>query len=212
MAVSAAERNRRKRERKKKAKLQQQQQEEEEASAAHQTHQVNQESNAMAVEIDYVPEEIPTESSTGVIANDELLSVMKKYQETVTAALEETTTTHDNDQDSPTKNTTLHNDHDDTSSVNHHHNTTLLSKRQIRTKLRPSVAALKKRVARPDLVEAHDPTAMDPDFLIQLKAVDGTVPVPRKYKTTILNMWKCTVFFFFESLIMTMYAYYYFFS
>ena len=186
MAVSAAERNRRKRERKKKAKLQQQQQEEEEASAAHQTHQVNQESNAMAVEIDYVPEEIPTDGSTGVIANDELLSVMKKYQETVTAALEETTTTHDNDQDSPTKNTTLHNDQDDTSSVNHHHNTTLLSKRQIRTKLRPSVAALKKRVARPDLVEAHDPTAMDPDFLIQLKAVNGTVPVPRTYTTIVI--------------------------
>ena len=37
------------------------------------------------------------------------------------------------------------------------------------------------RVARPDLVEAHDITAPDPDFLIQLKSVSGTVPVPRHW-------------------------------
>jgi splicing factor 3B subunit 2 len=51
-----------------------------------------------------------------------------------------------------------------------------ISKRRIRDMIRPSVAELKRRVERPDLVEAHDVTAADPEFLIQLKAVPGTVP------------------------------------
>jgi hypothetical protein len=51
-----------------------------------------------------------------------------------------------------------------------------ISKRRIRDMIRPSVAELKRRVERPDLVEAHDVTAADPEFLIQLKAVAGTVP------------------------------------
>ena len=47
--------------------------------------------------------------------------------------------------------------------------------------MRPSVADLKRRVDRPDLVEAHDITAPDPDFLICLKGHPGTVPVPRHW-------------------------------
>jgi splicing factor 3B subunit 2 len=56
-----------------------------------------------------------------------------------------------------------------------------MSKRKLREMIRPDVAALKRRVQRPDLVEAHDITAADPDFLIHLKAVPGTVPVPRHW-------------------------------
>jgi splicing factor 3B subunit 2 len=56
-----------------------------------------------------------------------------------------------------------------------------LSKRKLREILRPTVAELKRRVKRPDLVEAHDVTAPDPDFLIELKSVEGTVPVPRHW-------------------------------
>lgn len=56
-----------------------------------------------------------------------------------------------------------------------------MSKRKLREVVRPSVADLKRRVKRPDLVEAHDITAADPDFLIHLKAVPGTVPVPRHW-------------------------------
>jgi splicing factor 3B subunit 2 len=56
-----------------------------------------------------------------------------------------------------------------------------LSKRKLRELLRPTVAELKKRVKRPDLVEAHDVTANDPDFLIALKSIPGTVPVPRHW-------------------------------
>jgi len=53
-----------------------------------------------------------------------------------------------------------------------------MSKRKLRELIRPSVADLKGRVQRPDLVEAHDITAADPDFLIALKAVPHTTPVP----------------------------------
>ena len=53
-----------------------------------------------------------------------------------------------------------------------------MSKRKLRELLRPSVAELKRRVDRPDLVEAHDVTAADPDFLIALKGISHTTPVP----------------------------------
>jgi splicing factor 3B subunit 2 len=36
-------------------------------------------------------------------------------------------------------------------------------------------------VSRPDLVEAHDVTAADPEFLLYLKSVPNTVPVPRHW-------------------------------
>jgi splicing factor 3B subunit 2 len=53
-----------------------------------------------------------------------------------------------------------------------------MSKRKLREMIRPTVADLKRRVQRPDLVEAHDVTAADPDFLIALKAIPHTTPVP----------------------------------
>ena len=56
-----------------------------------------------------------------------------------------------------------------------------MSKRKWRELTRPSVAELKRRVKRPDLVEAHDITANNPDFLILLKSIPGTVPVPRHW-------------------------------
>jgi splicing factor 3B subunit 2 len=56
-----------------------------------------------------------------------------------------------------------------------------LSKRKLRDMLRPSIAELKRRVRYPDLVEAHDVTSPDPDFLIALKGIPGTVPVPRHW-------------------------------
>jgi len=56
-----------------------------------------------------------------------------------------------------------------------------ISKRKLKEKLRPSVALLKQRVSHPELVEAHDVTAPDPDFLVYLKSIPGTVPVPRHW-------------------------------
>jgi splicing factor 3B subunit 2 len=56
-----------------------------------------------------------------------------------------------------------------------------LSRRKIREWIRPTVADLKQNVARPDLVEAHDVTAADPEFLLYLKGIPNTVPVPRHW-------------------------------
>ncbi|KAL7430233.1 hypothetical protein ACHAXH_004518 [Discostella pseudostelligera] len=56
-----------------------------------------------------------------------------------------------------------------------------LSKRKLKDLLRPSVAQLKQRVSHPELVEAHDITAPDPEFLVYLKGTPGTVPVPRHW-------------------------------
>ena len=40
---------------------------------------------------------------------------------------------------------------------------------------------LKMKVKRPDLVEAWDVTALDPIFLMDMKMVRNTVPVPRHW-------------------------------
>jgi len=56
-----------------------------------------------------------------------------------------------------------------------------VSRRKIRELVRPTVAELKQKVSRPDLVEAHDVTAADPEFLLFLKSVPNTVPVPRHW-------------------------------
>ncbi len=56
-----------------------------------------------------------------------------------------------------------------------------VSKKQQRLDARLSVAALKRLVARPDVVEAHDVTAADPRLLVFLKSCRNTVPVPRHW-------------------------------
>ena len=43
------------------------------------------------------------------------------------------------------------------------------------------VGELKRLAARPDVVEVHDATAKDPEFLIHLKSYRNTVPVPRHW-------------------------------
>ena len=58
---------------------------------------------------------------------------------------------------------------------------TSLSKRKQRERNRPTVAELKNQAGRDDLVEAYDVTAPDPIFLLYLKSVPGTVPVPRHW-------------------------------
>ena len=46
-----------------------------------------------------------------------------------------------------------------------------------------SIAELKLRVSRPELVELHDITAKDPVFLLHLKSVKNSVPVPRHWNS-----------------------------
>ena len=56
-----------------------------------------------------------------------------------------------------------------------------LSKRQMKRLLRVSLAELKQKCKRPDLVEWEDVTAKDPELLIYLKGYRGTVSVPRHW-------------------------------
>lgn len=56
-----------------------------------------------------------------------------------------------------------------------------LSKKKKKLMSRLSVAELKQLVQRPDVVEAHDVTSLDPRFLVYLKAYRNTVPVPRHW-------------------------------
>ncbi|XP_067138742.1 splicing factor 3B subunit 2 [Centruroides vittatus] len=56
-----------------------------------------------------------------------------------------------------------------------------LSKRKLKKLNRMSIAELKQKVSRPELVEMHDVTAKDPVLLLQLKATRNTVPVPRHW-------------------------------
>ena len=80
----------------------------------------------------------------------------------------------------PSNRNTLVVDGDDETD-NDANNGIMFSKRKLREVARPSVAQLKRQVQRPDLVEAHDITATDPIFLIQLKSIPNTVPVPRHW-------------------------------
>ncbi|CAL8088992.1 unnamed protein product [Calicophoron daubneyi] len=59
--------------------------------------------------------------------------------------------------------------------------TEVLSKKKLKRLNRPSVAALKQMVVRPDVVEMWDVCARDPLLLIHLKAYRNTVPVPRHW-------------------------------
>jgi splicing factor 3B subunit 2 len=56
-----------------------------------------------------------------------------------------------------------------------------MSKRKLKLLTRMSIAELKQRVSRPDVVEMHDVTAKDPTTLVHLKATRNTVPVPRHW-------------------------------
>jgi len=58
-----------------------------------------------------------------------------------------------------------------------------VSKRQLKEATRISVAALKQRVSRPELVELHDVSAQDPVFLLHLKSIKNSVPVPTHWSS-----------------------------
>lgn len=56
-----------------------------------------------------------------------------------------------------------------------------LSKRKLKKLSRMTIAELKQKVTRPELVEMHDVTAKDPVLLLHLKSSRNTVPVPRHW-------------------------------
>lgn len=58
-----------------------------------------------------------------------------------------------------------------------------LSKRKLKQMTRMSVAELKQKVSRPELVELHDVTGKYPLFLLHLKSTKNSVPVPRHWSS-----------------------------
>ena len=58
-----------------------------------------------------------------------------------------------------------------------------ISKRKLKEATRMTVAELKQKVSRPELVELQDVTARDPIFLLQLKSSKNSVPVPRHWSS-----------------------------
>jgi len=193
MGLSTAERNRRKRERKKKERAEELKQQEAAAAAAEKstsstsndtTANTNNNKDATAssssinivqdedeVEVEYVTE-LP---SADIPEANEALKAVKRFQQRAAAAVL-------SEEEAKLQNALQQfhqrGEHGDNVNVDED---AMISKRKLRDMLRPSVGDLKRRVEKPDLVEAHDITATDPDFLIRLKSVPGTVPVPRHW-------------------------------
>uniref|UniRef100_A0A7S3P7K2 PSP proline-rich domain-containing protein n=1 Tax=Amphora coffeiformis TaxID=265554 RepID=A0A7S3P7K2_9STRA len=171
MGLSTAERNKRKRERKKREREERKKEEEEESKQA-KDEKTNNSADPVAensndVEIEYVSEPILSEEVEG----------LRKFRDLVPLITSTTgNQTHLENETSPSAIKVEEDDDEDDDEVGK-----ATSKRKLREKLRPTVAGLKRKVARPELVEAHDVTAADPEFLIELKSVPGTVPVPRNW-------------------------------
>jgi splicing factor 3B subunit 2 len=159
MGLTTAERNKRKRERKKLEREEQRKLEEEQKAKEEEG---KKEADLVEeVEIEYVAEP--------VIADGEF-EVLKRFQERAAASI----LTAD-DEERPSW------DANNDGGLGEEDDGTPISKRKLREQIRPTVADLKREVERPDVVEAHDITASDPHFLIHLKSVPGTVPVPRHW-------------------------------
>lgn len=142
-------------------------------------------STSQAIEIEYIEPELPellqapnTEggSDSNTTSNSQLndaLDAVRRFQARVASILQKSDE-NNTDKVNAVDDDNEHSDSDANQGVT-------LSKRKLREATRPTVAQLKRQVQRPDLVEAHDITATDPIFLIQLKSIPNTVPVPRHW-------------------------------
>jgi splicing factor 3B subunit 2 len=200
MGLSTADRNRHKRERKKREREERRKQEEAEDKAKETAKPRNDEEE---VEIEYVAEPVlppPAVAAGGASRLPEGLppgiepqepesmeSVLRRFHQR--AAVSAVVVSDDerdrmaaiaDGQPNENKHSSLSSDEEDDDDDDDDDKKPM-SKRKLREVSRPSVAELKRRVKRPDLVEAHDITAADPDFLIHLKSITGTVPVPRHW-------------------------------
>jgi len=198
MGLSTAERNKKKRERKKK-------QRETAAQDLQRDYESDAEGNdgntADLVEIEYIPEPITLPTSTTITTafiqdssaetsdvksdDNELAAILERFQSRASILVSDSDTDNNNnnqgreDEDDEGRNPV-----DDSSDLDHdgeEDEENPISKRQLRRITRPTIAQLKNTVQRPDLVEAHDVCAQDPTFLLYLKAIPGSVPVPRHW-------------------------------
>jgi len=186
MGLTTAERNKQKRERKKLAKEEERKRLELEEAAA----KNSPETETDDVEIEYVAEPLFTsgndtaasetnQSTKETNENDasaednNISAVLRRFHARATALV--------SDDDEKDATGDEENDIRGEKKDNEDEDDTMLSNRKLRDMIRPTVAELKNRVDRSDLVEAHDVTSNDPDFLLFLKAVPATVPVPRHW-------------------------------
>jgi splicing factor 3B subunit 2 len=175
--LSTAERNRNKRERKKREREEQRKLElEKETTLKDAAANKDKDTDQPQVEIEYVAEPVKMmaagDGGAGGDGDGDAFDALRRFQERADAIV-----ISDDERGNVAATAADGTDEDgDDDEYNESY-----SKRRIRDMIRPSVAELKRRVERPDLVEAHDVTAADPEFLIQLKAVPGTVPVPRHW-------------------------------
>jgi splicing factor 3B subunit 2 len=179
MGLSTAERNRQKRERKKRAK-------EEERKRLDAEKESLPDSNPDDVEIEYVAEPLLAasgddkdadpangdESAAGGDEDNSISAVLRRFQARTTALVSDDEKDAIGNDDKISSEEKEANEYEDESAI---------SKRKLRDMSRPTVAELKNRVDRADLVEAHDVTSKDPDFLLFLKSVRSTVSVPRHW-------------------------------
>ena len=181
MGLTTAERNKRKRERKKREREEQKKREEALAVAVAAAAAATKQDEPVVeddadVQIEYVAEK-PIIPDTGDFEE------LRRVQELAAASMMYVT-----DDDEKNKKTIANEDSSSSSFLfqlndeeAENNNGQPVSKRKLREMVRPTVAELKRRVQRPDLVEAHDVTAADPKFLIELKATPFSVPVPRHW-------------------------------
>jgi len=179
MGLSTAERNRQKRERKKVAK-------EEERKRLNAEKESQPDSNPDDVEIEYVAEPLLAaigddkgadpanrdESATGEDEDNSISAVLRRFQARTTALVS------DDEKDATGNDEKISSEEKEADDFE---GESVLSNRKLREMSRPTVAELKNRVDRADLVEAHDVTSKDPDFLLFLKSVPSTVSVPRHW-------------------------------
>ena len=183
MAISTAERNRRKRERKKREKEKKRLEEINDEKVTNELEEVSSGNKRdVEIEVEYVTEPTLVDKEKADDDGGDIGEIMRKFQMRSAVALVS------DDENGVAKKESSDEDiesvidaENDTDRDDLENQAPLLSNRKMRELNRPTVAQLKNEVKRADLVEAHDVTAADPHFLITLKSIPGTVPVPRHW-------------------------------
>ena len=193
MGLSTAEKNKQKRERKKLAKAKERQRllelEKDKIKITEDTNETDTK-NDVEIEIEYVDEPLSSitlgetnesgdvgqmkENGNDAAEDNDISAVLQRFHARASTALV-------SDDDEKESNDNKRNPDTEDGDMDYEDEDDAMSKRKLREISRPTVAQLKNRVERADLVEAHDVTSRDPDFLLFLKSVPSTVPVPRHW-------------------------------
>ncbi len=182
MGLSNAEKNRRKRERKKRQK-EEERQRQLKLEAESKSEAKEKEGDEADVEIEYVAEELPSvaieittdekspEGGDADYSSNSISEMLRRFHERSTVLVSDDEGKKEDDGEGGQADSNYEDDEDEV----------VISNKKLRLMNRPTIAELKNRVERADLVEAHDVTSADPEFLLYLKALPGTVPVPRHW-------------------------------